>query len=64
MGILSDILEGKRDFIHGDPDNMHDLRTWPYSKKKALKPQKDEEDEKMPSTSEEADEITQNFDSD
>ena len=64
MGIISDILSGKADYVCGDPAYLSDPRTWPHPKKNTVIPKKDEEGEEKPSTSHEADEITQNFDSD
>ena len=64
MGIISDILSGKSDYVYGEPAYLSDPRTWPQPKKNANIPKKDEEEEEKPSTSHEADEITSNFDSD
>ena len=63
MGIISDILEGKVDYVHGDSDSLSDTITWPYPKKNTITP-KDEEEKKTSTSAEEFDEIPHESDED
>ena len=58
MGLISDVAQGKLDFVHADDENLSDSRTWPYSKREVTLNPKEEEKEQTDT------EAQNNFDSD
>lgn len=58
MGLISDVAQGKLDFVHADDENLSDSRTWPYSKREVALNPKEEEKEQTDT------EAQNNFDSD